>query len=301
LIKIPENIDFLAEVIASHLQSVNKIGEPNLNVHLLGIFRRFYSNDVEKIYKTHNSLNEEEWNLCLNRDGFYDILPEGFFHSYDRKNHRELRETLEEIRRYKREENYARKFFSPLEKEFFNQLVQKELFEQNFFYSPETIQEFIEFYTLDRFDLSVYQKAALFFIMPFVSAISGSIDLTQSCVEVILQEKVHICCQYEPMTAFFENVAPDLGNVYLGRDSTLGYAFLDGNPGLKITIGPLLQRDSLLSYLEGKSRKLVEVLADLFIQADLIVTIDILLNESDQHFTFSDKEYEGRLNYSTFI
>ena len=51
----PENIDYLAEVIVSHLLAGKKADMSDVSIRLLGIFRRFFSKDVEKIISRSNT------------------------------------------------------------------------------------------------------------------------------------------------------------------------------------------------------------------------------------------------------
>ncbi len=301
MINKQENIDYLAEVIVSHLIANKNIDDSDICVHLLGVFKRFFSKDIEKMDIRRNGSGKQEWNLFLHREGFYDLLPEGFFHSSTRKYFKDRRETIEEFRIHRREEKSARQFFMPLEQEFFKHLVYKEIFEQNFYYAPETIQEFVDFYNLNQLNLNMYQKAALFFIMPYASMIAGRLDLTQTCFEIILQEKVHLKKHSSPVAVTFQDEIQSLGICSLGKNTMLGNQFSDYNPQLLIEIGPLSESNLLLSFLYGTNKKVIEWLIRLFIQADLITNVLIILKKQDESFILGEEPYESRLNYSTFI
>jgi hypothetical protein len=296
-----ENIDYLAEVIVTHLMACKKTDEAKVAIHLLGNFRRFISKDVEKIVTRGETSNVTGWEVYLHREGFYDALPEGFFHANTGKFFKDHQETIEEFRMHRREEKNARQFFFPLEQEFYKHLIQKERFEQDFYSAPETIHEFINFYSLDALQLSMYQKAALFFIMPFVSFIAGNLNLTESCFEIILQEKVRIKQGQTAAGKHYTGRLAALGEITMGFDSTLGSGMMDHNPQLYIEIGPLMDSTSLLSFLCGLNRKLVDWLIELFIQADLDSDVKILLNPKDESFVFGDRIYESRLAYSTSL
>ena len=301
MIKNQENIDFLAEVIASQIVANEKISDSNICVHLMGVFKRFFSKDIQKIDVHRKSSGEGEWDLFLNREGFYDLLPEGFFHSYTRKYFKDRRETIEEFRMHRQEEKNARQFFMPLEQEFFRHLIQKEIFEQNFYYAPETIKEFIDFYHLNALDLNMYQKASLFFIMPYVSVIAGNFSLTETCFEIILQEKVQIKKSFPSVVKTYLGTTPDLGTITLGLDSSMGQDVIDVNPQILIEIGPIFKSEFLLNFLFGLNRKLVDWLIALFIQADLTTCMQIILKKQDEAFVMGEKNYESRLGYSTSL
>jgi type VI secretion system protein ImpH len=301
MIKIQENIDYLAEVVVSHLVANKKISESNVYVHLTGVFRRFFSKEIERIDVHRNDEGNQEWNVFLQREGLYDMLPEGFFHSNTQKYFKERKETINEFRIHKEEERRARLFFMPLEQEFFRYNIYREIFEQNFFYSPETIQEFIDFFDLNHLDLNLYQKASLFFILPHIPKITGNLSLIETCFSIILQEKVVIETVYRPSLLTYDNISSALGSNTLAYNSLLGDSVIDNNPGLIIEIGPLADSNSLLSYLSGIKRKVILRLTELFIQADLTITIQILLNKQDRIFVLGEKNFESRLDYSTYI
>jgi predicted component of type VI protein secretion system len=147
----------------------------------------------------------------------------------------------------------------------------------------------------------MYQKASLFFIMPYASIIAGNINLTETCFEIILQEKVQIKKKFASVVKTYLDKTPDLGTVTLGLDSSLGHDIIDGNPQLLIEIGPLFESDSLLNFLFGLNRKLVDWLIALFIQADLMTCVQIVLKEQDEAFIMGEKNYESRLGYSTSL
>lgn len=296
-----DDIDFLAEVVVSHLVANKKISESNVIVHLSGVFRRFFSKEIEKIEVRKNEAGDREWNIYIQREGFYDLLPEGFFHSVPKKLFRDREETYEEFRRHREEEKTARRFFMPVEQEFFKYNVSREIFEQNFFYSPETIQEFIDFFDLDKLELDIYQKASLFFILPHIPKLSGNMKLIETCFRIILQEEVLIETIYQPSVIQYDDSYSLLGKNILGSGTLLGSSYTDHNPGLIIQIGPLAESSSLISYISGIKQKVIKRLTELFIQADLHVIVRIILNSNDSEFILGERDYESRLNYSTNI
>jgi hypothetical protein len=296
-----KNIDYLAELVVSHLMTSRGIDDSGIFIHLIGVFHRFFSFDIEKVRRHRNEAGEEEWHLFLNREGLYDLLPEGFFHGHSGKLYKDRAETKAEFRMHRKEERNARQFFMPLEQEFFNCRLQKEIFEQNYFYAPETIQEFIDFFDFGHLPLSLYQKAVLFFLLPHLSLIAGNLPLTETCFEIILQEKVNFSTIQCPPAGIEENHIPSLNASCLGVNSLLGNICVDHNPQLQIKIGPLRDSDTLLQFLKGDQLELIDRLAELFIQADLTTRVEITLNADDEKFILGEQAYEARLNYSTTL
>ena len=295
------NIDYLAELVVSHLMTSQGIDDSGVFIHLTGVFHRFFSNDIEKVRRHRIESGEEEWHLFLNREGLYDLLPEGFFHGHTRKLYKDRTETKAEFRMHRKEERDARQFFMPLEQEFFKFRLQKEIFEQNYFYAPETIQEFIDFFDFGHLPLSLYQKAVLFFLLPHLSLIAGNLQLTETCFEIILQEKVKFNTTNCPPSVIEERYIPSLNACYLGVNSLLANICVDHNPLLQIKIGPLRDSVSLLQFLKGEQLELINRLTELFIQADLTTRVEITLNTDDEKFILGEQAFEARLNYSTTL
>jgi hypothetical protein len=300
MIKTNENIDYLAEIVASHIMSNKKIKDSDIYVHFLGIFKRYFLKEVEKI-DIQNNEDGKECNVFVNKEGLYDILPEGFFHSSSAKYFKDIKETIEEFKIHKEEEKNGRRFFLPLEQEFFKYFVHKEIFEQNFFYAPETVEEFIDFFDLDKLELNIYQKASLFFILPHISKIAGNISLTETCFMIILQEPIKIEKIYTPLVIKTDMHFSALGKPLLGYNSLIGDSYIDYNPGIMIKIGPLINSNALMSFLCGTKRRVLIRLMDLFMQADVRTSVQVLLNNRDRQFSFGERDYESRLNYSTYI
>ena len=231
----------------------------------------------------------------------YDLLPEGFFHSHSHKYYKDLAETKAEFRKHRSEEKSARRFFMPLEQEFFNYRLQKEIFEQNYFYAPETIREFIDFFNFGHLPLTTYQKAVLFFLIPHLSLIACNLPLTETCFEIILQEEVKFKMVCNTPAILPSTDIASLHKSRLGINTLLGNVCIDNNPLLRIEIGPLRDSSSLIQLLNGSVLDLINRLTELFIEADLTTHIKVVLNESDEKFILGDRNFEARLNYSTTI
>ena len=294
-------IDYLAEVIVSHQMATKELKDTDVYVHALGNFKRFFSKDVERVVPRRTGRDVHELDVYVHREGLYDLLPEGFFHSHSNKYFKDRRETIREFRRHRKEEKSARKFFMPLEQEFFRSLLDKEIFEQNFYYAPETIGEFIEFFELDHLGLNIYQQAALFYILPHIPKIIGNLGLTEACFEIIIQEKVRLKSKGEATYHETDQELPGLGSAYLGFNTICGNSFPDHNPGILIEIGPLRESDSLMSFISGIRQDLIHRMIELFIQADLTSKVNVLLNKQDEVFELVPDFHKARLNYSTTI
>ena len=49
-----KNIDYLAELVVSHLMTSRGIDDSGIFIHLIGVFHRFFSFDIEKVRRHRN-------------------------------------------------------------------------------------------------------------------------------------------------------------------------------------------------------------------------------------------------------
>jgi len=295
------NIDYLAEIVVSHMVANNKFDYDHLVIHMKGVFKRFFSKDFEKYIDRRNIDGEKECNIFLHREGIYDTLPEALFLSYSGQFFKDKEETIAEFRKHDAEEASARLFFKPIEQEYFKLRIHKEIFEQNFFYTPQGIEEFIDFFNLNSLELTDYQKSAMFFILPHIPKIAGNLDLIQTCFEIFIHEQVQITLDFCDEEIIGIGLNAQLNKSILGINSVLGEKLTDCRPMIKVEIGPLYNAENLHSFLFGNKKLVLDRLAELFFQADLDIKTEVLLEKEDGVFKFEEKQYDSILNYSTTI
>ncbi|MCH5720992.1 hypothetical protein [Niabella hibiscisoli] len=105
---------FLAEAVFASLEEAGH-GASDIKAFNKGGFKKGFSNDVEQVL-IEESGNRVSFEMALNRDGIYDLLPEGLFHqSKGNTRVNSVQDAVEEHKQFKEEEKLARKFFTPLE------------------------------------------------------------------------------------------------------------------------------------------------------------------------------------------
>lgn len=111
--------DFKAEAVAVNLLKYHR-AVSNIFIQRIGINDRAYLKDIKSITSDYLGFDEEVFIIETYREGIYDYLPEGLFHppslGATRKN---VESVVKEIRKQKRVEEDARKFFRPFELEIF--------------------------------------------------------------------------------------------------------------------------------------------------------------------------------------
>lgn len=280
-ISVFEEINGLAEglktevILAELLQNCALVAE-DVIIKNQSTFNRSYRNDLVEVENIDNQFMRFAFHLS--RNGIYDLLPEGLFHSPNTEkagsSHNTKRKEL------KNTEQEARKFFSPLENEFFYQKLKIEQNERsllNSFYSLE--EEFlINFWKIDT-QIPKKYLLKLIRLLPNSHQIAGDFELTRLSVEKILGERVVFKKRFQPMRT--QNTKEEKKGVILGVDTILdGDENLFFEPVVEVTIGPVksekidnfIQKNGILQFME--------LFYDFFIPLEYKVLTHIELSEN---------------------
>jgi len=299
--------DIRIEVFLAELVERWNIDFNDILVKPLGLFKRPYSNDILNINipKTREE-KEKKLSIDTSREGLYDILPEGFFHQkLNVKPTRTTKDSLEEYEIQKQEEKDARKFFLPLEQEFYRERVYLELEERrasDLFLTEkkrENFNQLVKFWQLDDC-LNLEQKSILLYLLPYCHFIIGNIELTEQSIEMVLGKKVKIDYIESRRNHQKRSSEGILGQIELGYNLALGEEFNDGIPAVQIDIGPIDNND-LAGYLPGgNEKKILEFLIGYFLPIEFDVHIKLLSKESEKGFILID-DSDVRLGYLTTL
>ena len=297
------NEDFNIEVILSQFIESGLIEPSQLYIKPLGSFKRGFKKDLGSLdILDGNGDDKPVLFVGINREGLYDMLPEGLFHTTIKKtSFINTEESVKELKIHQEEEKSARKFFLPIEQEFYRNKIFIEQKEQSVaagFTDSMLIEMFSQFWDLPN--LPEELKINLLYLVPLASVFVGNMELTQKVYELVLNEPVKI----EKMTSGSQFIGNQIGldDAILGDSFILDTTLNDGLPLLKISIGPLNNSGNLMQYLNGGNFKvLLDTLEDFFIPLDSHVEIEIIPKREENHFTLSEEKQIGILSYSTHI
>jgi hypothetical protein len=218
-----------AEALCAELLG-NGFSFGDLIVSHSGSFRKSYRHDIEGV-----NLNDEEGSdksvleIMLNRDGIYDRLPEGLFHqTRGSSNTKGLSQMVEEHKRYKDEEKQARKFFHPLDQEFFRYAVlveQEERALQAGMVQGGMDSTFSKFWGLPQ-GLPAEPASKLTRVMSWLHRIKGDLELSTRALEMMLGLQVK-SRQFYAQEQRMEDTAFRLGECELGVDTVAGALFAE--------------------------------------------------------------------------
>ncbi|WP_228440977.1 type VI secretion system baseplate subunit TssG [Chryseobacterium phosphatilyticum] len=297
--------DFKAEAVAVNLLKYHR-AVSNIFIERVGVNDRAYLKDIKSISSSYLGFDEEVFTIESYREGIYDYLPEGLFHppslGASRKN---VDTVVREIRKQKRVEEDARKFFRPFELEVFFTEISSLLKESEFDITSntdallETVSELWPMIKmLDR------QNAYIFMhILPFFHQIRGSKKWFERCMTAFLQVPVEVTFSPNVIDGIEKNDdSMLLGNSRLGVTYIPSGRHMDGQRNWVINIGPIPYEDMQKYIPASPFRKVLQALYDYFLPVTVDVEENFVTEKMEYSFSLEDDERNAsRLGYSTFL
>lgn len=298
--------DFYVEVLLALLMEEDKITWDDFIIRTTkGSFERSYRRDILGVTSIQKEKEQKERiYIDISRDGIYDILPEGIFHQTQiDKSVINTEDSVEEIKRHRQEEKHARKFFLPLEQEFFRQrilLVSEELHSQVNPVNAMLNKLYLKFWNITT-PLTAYQASALLFLLPIAHYIAGNIPMTQQCFSLVLQHPVTITFEQSISDGAWKVDIPSLGQTELGKSFILGDTLEVDNATIALTLGPIPEHQ-LPDYLAGaKGMELVQLLSNYLLPVSSETVIHVQVEDAESRFILGATNEQGRLGYTTVV
>lgn len=296
--------DYKAEVVAASLIEQG-VDPDRITIIRDGIFRRSISKEVEEVYLKYSNYDLVDY-LCIhaNKEGMYDMLPQGIFHQpINRYNTKDKEDILEEIRIHRNEEFFARKFFHVFELIADRTLTNAFLFEAKYDRknsNPEFTDLFAHYWPVLQM-LTLKQGVFFMYIIPLLHRIRTHYKNTQQALSCILDVPVKISKIKLPAKNADQSFESVLGKHNLGVSLVLGNQFDDGEYDLKVTIGPI-SAEKMKDYLKtAKGYQILENLCDTFLPANTFVVYDFIIDQQDSEFILSDDSNTTYLGINSFI
>ncbi|MGE8432437.1 MULTISPECIES: type VI secretion system baseplate subunit TssG [Chryseobacterium] len=297
--------DFKAEAVAVNLLKYQRTVS-NIFIERVGVNDRAYLKDIKSISSSYLGFDEEVFTIESYREGIYDYLPEGLFHppslGASRKN---VDTVVREIRKQKRVEDDARKFFRPFELEVFFTEISALLKESEFDISSntdsllETVSELWPLINmLDKKNAYVFMH-----ILPFFHQIRGDKKWFERCMTAFLQVPVEVTFSPNVIDGIEKNNdSMLLGNSRLGVTYIPSGRHMDGQRNWVVNIGPIPYED-MKKYIPGSPfRNVLQALYDYFLPVTVDIEENFVTEKVEYSFSLMDDERNAsRLGYSTFL
>ncbi|GAB3012983.1 hypothetical protein GCM10027051_15230 [Niabella terrae] len=297
------SVDLRAEVLVHHLME-GGLGAQEFVVKQQEFFSREYVKDISRAQMVENEWYVYYLELELSRAGFYDMLPESLFHQPQTKAFRERAGVSEMINSYKVNaeiEKGVRKFFQPLENEYFQQqlmLEKEEVSLLDALRNRALTAYFLKFWGLPV-SFGAREAASFLLLLPYASQINGNIPLTEACLKLLLKEQVSIRRKAPEPIQVQDDAITRMGQP-LGDYMVCGTEFFEDYPVLSYEIGPL-KHSRVSDYIEGGGKEaLIRVFNEYFAPVEADITIEIIMDKKTPGMSFEDG-VEVILGYSSIM
>jgi hypothetical protein len=296
--------DFKAETVAAHLVE-NGYDPKKITIVRLGTARRGFGKDIEELTTYFSEYDHTDFlQILANREGIYDILPEGIFHqTVNRKLNKDKEEMVDEIKIHREEEFFARKFFRLFEIELDHVLTDIALLELVFdkrISHPDYISIFRSFWPV--MDLLDREQAVLFLhAIPLLQRIRNSNSNIEESLSLILGVPIRLTSVILEKKDTDNSFESRLGTSRLGLDLILGNTFNDGQYDLNIRVGPMSAL-KMKDFLKGaRYDRILDGLCRLFLPANVFLEIEYVLDPEDSLFILSTGQTSTWLGINSFL
>lgn len=276
----------------------------------LSLFARRYRRDLGTVAEERT----EQWQtpktaIEVHREGLYDALPQQLFHSPgDPTPQPGVRSMIEDIQAQRRREKATRRFFLPLEQEFYRFRVLLEQEERRYMtnLSAQWYNEVLARFWELAGQLPPRQVTTLLYLLPLAHRITGDLPRTQQVFESVLEVPV-VLRTVAPLQFAAEDMqiggttpGAVLGQGELGRDFVLSGAYQETLPALEISLQGLTttQLESYLAPDTWQARAL-KLLCSYFVAFETDVVLRYEMAPTSQSFTLSDEGDTAVLGYTT--
>ncbi|MVM30405.1 hypothetical protein GO755_10200 [Spirosoma sp. HMF4905] len=295
--------DLRAETVLADMLE-NGISFDDLIINPVGAFKRAAGRDIDRTEWIETQYKSQRWlQIELNRSGLYDLLPEGVFHqptSHDASASKEA--ILREMSVQRKREQAARRFFLPIEQEFFRQRVRIEQEQQTFLSDSGPLladDPLAWFWNLPDF-LTPAQTKRLLYLLPLMHKMSGDMAAMTNCFDQLIDERVSLQLDAPGMTLVQANT-PALGQWELGSNSVFDGWLPNEEPLLRITVH-IDRSERVADYMPGSNGiRLIEWLIGYLVPLDTDVQIDLDTSGLNDAFLFTNEDSLGRLNFTTYV
>ncbi len=296
------NQDIRAEVVVAQVRHHTGNRLPVI-VHTDDYFYRQFSTDITRATIGDSADLKEILHLHLSRAGLYDLLPEGLFFKpiSSAKIPRNATEMAEEYKLNKKQEQEVRKFFAPLENDFFHHRYKNFAAETallNGLNNEDLNRYFARFWQLPE-DMQSGMAMRLILLLPYIHEMAGDTELMAASLHAILTEKVDCRLQTKSSqhTRLHYNV---LSSFELGNGLTCGVDYEEEEFYYVFTIFDLAH-SSAQDYLEGgKLYSTLQTFYRFFVPAGAGVTTEIKLPVTKENMHIGTGE-EAILGIATVL
>lgn len=282
------NTDFKAITKAAELIENGDFEPDQIAVLPIGGRQSAYAKDVGNYsFYYSDSKRKDCLVIELNREGLYDMLPEGLFHQPPTGSSGfSEQEMIEDVQVRRAEEKDARKFFMPFEAELNHLRTILELYENRLdkrtTYNDLTRifgAEWKEFELLDNEQSIIWMH-----LLPLISEKRNDLDFLGQLLSLLFKVPVQAALNTKSLkrAPIEEKMQFKLGSGSLGIDSIIGNSFLTDGEEVIISVGPA-DTDKLVRFMPGTpSAYIIDLAVSYLLPVENEVSIKLVPNMENQ-------------------
>jgi type VI secretion system protein ImpH len=299
--------DFKAATLAAEMIEQGIVKPDQIIILPVGPQQRAYAKEITDVTSYQSVYrNREMVNININREGLYDMLPEGLFHLPPASSVMITEgEMIKDIAQRREEEKQARRFFAPMEAELYHLRTIIALYESRLDKKSD-YDELINIFLNEWKEFKCFTKdqmVILLNVLPVIHEQRNNLPFISSILSMIFKTTIELQYRLTEMKVpaeVLEKMDTKIGAGVLGVSFIAGRA-KEQEEELCITIGPLNAK-KMLDFLPGtRSSHALNVLLSYFIPLQTAVNNQFVIDAAFQKLTIGNTQENSCLGYTTYL
>jgi len=299
--------DFKAVSKAAELFEYREFDIEQLSVLPVGSRRSVVAREINGYSKSHSSsMKKDHLVIEVNREGLYDMLPEGVFHSVPQRGAGIAREEmLRDAHLRRNEEKSARKFFMPFEAELNHLRIVLEWYENRLDKKADynDLSAIFREQWKELDELDNYQRVIWMHLLPVIHIRRNDAGFLSEILSILF----NISIKAKVNSRLFNKIAIPkseqftMGKGALGNNTIIGSSFISPTEAVDIGIGPApLER--LIDFLPGTIKQdLINTVVGYLMPVETEVSITLIRNTEDVPTTLGKKSASSFLGFTAYL
>jgi hypothetical protein len=299
--------DYKAVAHAADLIERNVIEADRIEIIPIGPDKRAFAKDIENSNTYYSEKRRHDRiRINTNREGLYDMLPEGLFHRPPTGSAGMDEESMiMDIRDRREEEKQARLFFTPFDAEINHVRIMTELYE-NMLDKKTTYSDLSQIFEFgwDEFNLLNKEQSIIWMhLLPEIQQKRNDIDFVSKVLTALFNLPIAIIDATANVTPIkiADDLQMQLGSSALGIDTIIGDSFMPEHEAFNINIGPTSPKE-LVNFIPGqKNRAILDMAISYLMPVDAEVNVELLTATDFQETVLSEIGESAYLGYTVYI
>lgn len=299
--------DYKAIVHAADLIERRIVDIDQIEVIPIGADKRAFAKDIEEseVYYSEKR-RQTRIRITTNREGFYDMLPEGLFHRPPTGSAGMDEESMiKDIKDRREEEKQARLFFTPFDAEINQVRIMTELYE-NMLDKKTTYSDLSQIFEFgwDEFNLLNKEQSIIWMhLLPEIQQKRNDINFVSKVLTALFNLPISIVnatANIVPVK-IADELQVQLGSGALGIDTIIGDSFIPDHESFNINIGPTSPQELIKFIPNQKNRTILDMAIDYLMPVSAEINVELLTATDFQQTILSTDSESAYLGYTVYI